>query len=378
MKILHTADLHLGHQLYGYDRREEQEAMLNRIAAIAEEEKPDALLLSGDIFHTANPSASISTLFADRINALRRKLPDMAIVVTAGNHDSGVRHEIFRRPWQSLGVTMIGTYHSENPEEHIIHLPGRGYIVAVPYIHTRNMPEDLFRTLSTEVEKRNTEGLPVVLCAHTTVEGCDTRGHDMINIGGIDALKVSDFGEGFDYIALGHIHKPQNITACIRYSGTPLPVSFDETYPHSVSMVEIAAHGSEPDITELAVPNPHPLITFPCAEGGAHDECLKAITQLPEDLNAYVRVNLKTEGYLPSLAASDYEKACRERNCRFCLINPVREKGNEVKGKPLTVHEFKQMQPEDVFSRYLEEKGIEFTDDMHELFNHVIESLDRE
>jgi len=127
MKILHTSDWHLGHTLYNCDRAEEQAAMLEQMRRIVVDEQPDLFLLSGDVYHTSQPSASVQTMFADALLAIHEACPAMTIVVTAGNHDSGMRHEIFRAPWRRFNVHTIGSLDRENPDSsHYPGIPGNG------------------------------------------------------------------------------------------------------------------------------------------------------------------------------------------------------------------------------------------------------------
>ncbi|MDE6652840.1 MAG: exonuclease SbcCD subunit D [Muribaculaceae bacterium] len=251
MKILHTSDWHLGHTLYNYDRTEEQRAMLDEITDVVRERKPDVFVLSGDVYHTSQPSAAVQKLFTEALVGIRDANPGMTIVVTAGNHDSGSKHEVFRTPWRALGVHAIGRLDKENIDDHIVEVAGKGYVVAVPYCNEKSIPEDFFQKLLDEVKQRNTEGRPVVLTAHTTVKGCDFSGHENASdymVGGIDSMEVSQFGSGYDYLALGHIHHEQYVHTGhhnVRYSGSPMAVSFDENFKHSVSVVEIGKHGDK-------------------------------------------------------------------------------------------------------------------------------------
>ena len=159
MKILHTSDWHLGHTLYNFDRTEEQTAMLAQIIDIVREEKPDAFLLSGDVYHTSQPSAAVQTMFTNAIVQIHETNPDMTIVITAGNHDSGTKHEIFKTPWQALKVFSVGNIDKEHPENHIIEVKGKkkpqdeikGYIVAVPYCYERSIPEGFFQEILDKV-----------------------------------------------------------------------------------------------------------------------------------------------------------------------------------------------------------------------------------
>ncbi len=259
MRILHTSDWHLGHTLYNQDRDEEQRDMLEQMAAIAADRKPDVFLVSGDLYHTSQPPAAVQHMLSDALVKIAEANSGMTVVVTAGNHDSGSRHEIFRTPWLAVNVHAIGTLDPDNPEKHIIEIPGKGYVIALPYCHERNMPEGYVRKLLDMVEERNKEGLPVVMSAHTTVKGCDFTGHDNASeysAGGIDCTDISSFGEGYDYLALGHIHHAQYVHTGrhnARYSGTPLPVSFDETYRHTVSLADIPHHGATPTLETIEI-----------------------------------------------------------------------------------------------------------------------------
>ncbi len=155
MKILHTSDLHLGHTLYGYDRTEEHEAMLRAIEAAVATHRPDALIISGDIFHISQPSAAVQRMFSESIARIHRMSPDMTTIAIAGNHDSPSRHEVFRTPWRELNVYAIGLPDTECPENHIIEVPGKGFIIAVPYVYSRNLPEGFYQSLLALTAEKN-------------------------------------------------------------------------------------------------------------------------------------------------------------------------------------------------------------------------------
>ena len=114
--------------LYNYDRTAEQTAMLQQMADIVRAEQPDVFLLCGDVYHTPQPSAAVQTLFTNALVNIHQANPSMTIVITAGNHDSGSKHEIFSTPWKTLNVYTIGNLNKENMEEHIIAVKDKGYI----------------------------------------------------------------------------------------------------------------------------------------------------------------------------------------------------------------------------------------------------------
>ena len=439
MKILHTSDWHLGHTLYNYDRTEEQQAMLEQMVSIVEEQKPDVFLLCGDVYHTPQPSAAVQTMLSDGLVRIHEAHPEMTIVMTAGNHDSGTKHEIFQTPWKALKVYAIGQLEKENLDEHIIEVPGKGYIVAIPYVNERTIPERLrvggtgmgfFQQLLDKVAVKNAEDLPVVMTAHTTVKGCDFTGHDhaterlrvgetsakrlstngaqessgIFTVGGIDSLELEEMGEGYDYLALGHIHHEQFVhsgkhkarsseshQACldgrvmtregkarVRYCGTPLPVSFDENFSHSVSMVEIGKHGDTPIVEKIEIQNPHPLVTLPTDGLASWEDAKELLGQFPDDIPAYIRLNVEIEDFLPVEANAEAASLTKGKQCRFCYINAKRKAANQSETNILTVQEFQEEKPIEIAKRYAEYIGISFDEDMTAMFNEVMEMVNSE
>ena len=272
MKIIHTADLHLGQVLYqNYDREDEHEHFFKQLMAWCRKESPDALVVSGDIFDIQSPSASTKRFFNERFVELARKNPEMTIVVTAGNHDSASRIQADSPVWDVAGVRMVGTAPSAGAMEaedgwqdkFIVRLKS-GYVIALPYMVGER--PTVIQSILDKVQEENVDGKPVVLMAHAAITGTDMQGHG--EIGKMRTQSVATMGRGWDYLALGHIHKPQTLdhpedalkedsvtypSGVARYSGSVLHVSCDETYPHSVSVVEIPAHGADVTIRPLRI-----------------------------------------------------------------------------------------------------------------------------
>lgn len=384
MKVLHTSDWHLGHTLYGYDRTEEQQSMLNQIKEIIKNEQPDVMVLSGDVYHTSQPSAAVQTMFTEAIVAMHRACPEMTIVVTAGNHDSGSRHEIYQTPWRELKVFAIGNIDKEKPENHIIEVPGKGFVIAVPYAYERNIPERFFQQLLAMVEERNTEGLPVVMMAHTTVEGCNFTGHDLTGpntVGGVDAVVHDYFGMGYDYLALGHIHHAQFIHDTehrMRYSGTPLAVSFDEDYEHSISMVIIEKHGAAPQVKEIRINNPHPLVTLPLEGTATWQDAKEMLKDFPKDKPAFIRLNVEVEDFLPAGASEEAQAIAAGKECKVCHINAKRPERERTSGQALTVQELQEISPIEIARRYISNVAGSFDEDMEAMFNEALEAINQE
>lgn len=384
MKILHTSDWHLGHSLYNHDRKEEQEDMLRQMVEIVKEHKPDLFLLAGDVYHTSQPSAAVLKQFVDALTLILNANPEMTIVATAGNHDSGTRHEIYSTPWKAQNVYTIGNLSRDNITDHIISIPGKGYVLAIPYTYERNIPDGFFQQLLDTVAEMNSENLPVIMTAHTTVNGCDFAGHDYTSestIGGIDAIDIKQMGEGYDYLALGHIHHAQFVHTGkhnVRYSGTPIAVSFDENYPHTVSLVEIASHGERPNVKEIDIHNIHPLVTLPTEGFTSWDNAKKLFANFPDNIPAYIRLNVEVEDMLPPNANDEARAIANGKECKFCIINAKRKEREKSDAKILSVQEFQAESPLDIAMRYANDKGCTFDDDIKELFNEVIKIINEE
>lgn len=384
MKILHTSDWHLGHTLYHFDRTEEQSALLDQLVDLTNREKPDVFLVSGDLYHTSQPSAAVQKLFAQTMVRLHDAHPAMTLVVTAGNHDSGSRHEVFRLPWEALNVHAIGQLDKANLDRHLIEVPGKGFVVAVPYVHESFLPDGFFQQLLDRVAERNPQQLPVVLSAHLSVQGCDFTGHDRATeatVGGIDAWNVSQLGEGYDYLALGHIHRPQFVHTGrhnVRYSGTPMAVSFDENYPHTVSIVEIGQRGDTPQVREVEIHNPRPLVTLPAQGTATWEEAQQLLRQFPDDQPAYLRVKVVVEDFLPVEAPLKAAALCEGKEARFCLLQTVRSESEKAERESLSVETFQQADPLDLVRRYAADIGSNFDSEMEALFREAVESLKQE
>lgn len=390
MKILHTSDWHLGHLLYNYERTEEQSDFLRQLTDIISTEQPDVMTVSGDVFHYSSPSATAQRMYTDALLAIHQACPEMEIVITAGNHDSASKLEVDRNLWSHFRVHVIGKPEGTQWQKHLIYIKEKGYVVAVPHIYPQNFPllyentpreercQYFFQTLLDEVERQNTACLPVVLMAHLALMGSDSTGHEE-PIGGMDFTPVSVLGEGYDYLALGHIHCPQTIrdnTHYARYSGTPLPVSFDEQYPHSVTIVEIDRHGDIPNIRILPIHNPKPLIIFP-KEPKPFDEVLEELKAFDEHLPAYLQVNVLVKDFLTPDCNERISMVLKDKACRFCHIKINWDRSHQEHSEvPLSLQEMKQISPLEVAKLFYQEKfGDEMDDELCTLFREVINDL---
>ena len=332
MKILHTADLHLGQVIYqNYDRSDEHRHFFRQLEQWCKEEQPDALLVSGDVFDIQQPSATVKKAFTDYFVHLHQVCPRMHIVITAGNHDSASRIQADSSVWELANAHLVGIppaidslniidgIPAEAPTrslwqyQYIIKLDN-GYVVALPYMTGER--KGIIQSILDKVADDNEMGLPVVLMAHQAVTGLDITGHGF-DIGTLKTLDVNVMGNGFDYLALGHIHKPQTIghqddamveeisyrAPVVRYSGSALHVSCDETYPHTVSLVDIDQHKGKVHIRQLRIDELRHFYVLPLdgTSFTSAEEALDAMKAfVAEGKRGYIRFRFDVNTDLPS------------------------------------------------------------------------------
>ena len=385
MKIIHTSDWHLGQNFFEYDRREDHDSMVEQLAELIKEENPDALIIAGDVYDIAAPNTTVQKEFAEHIVRLRDACPSAAIVCISGNHDSASRHEIYQTPWEALNVHMIGKVNMNDLAENIIRIKDKGWIVAVPYTNDRFLNDGFYKSMEDTVKNMTGESLPIVYVGHAAIKGRDYTGHLSQNdrfIGGIECTSIEEIGEAYDYIALGHIHKAQTFdNGRARYSGSPLPVSFDEVkrgYEHGFTIVEIDSHGSTPRIRTRDVTCPHPLVNIP-AEGFAEwNDVMRELRTFPSDIDAYIRLNvlLKGNSLLPLDKDIQIKNALSGKKARHAATNPTREEvekaaGSDSRQMSLTMTELQEMDPKLILKAHAEAVNAQFDKDFEEMFDAV-------
>ena len=394
-KFIHTSDWHLGQNFYSYYRSEEQADFLQQLTSIVRKHKPDALLVSGDIFHTPAPSNATVSLYVQSMLEIHNACPSMKIIVIAGNHDSASRLDSDSSLWKMAGVTVLGGISRKEGgladlQRHIIKVGDKGIVAAVPFAYPSGFPlvtpvslpadqrqRAYFQALLDKANHDNNENLPVVLMAHLAVSGSDITGHD--NIIMMESVGVQTLGQGYDYAALGHIHRPQNVTPQARYCGTPLAVSFDEQCEHSVSIVEIDHHGAMPRIETKRIKNIKPLHTIPPSEPVPFDEALQLLQKLDSNEPAYVRLNVSVERYLPHGAQERTAMAIADKACRFCEIKKTLTSAVQQQATQMTVEEFNAKAPIDIANQYFKDKlGKEMSEEQKKMFNHIYQLVNEE
>ncbi|RKU20702.1 hypothetical protein C6500_07750 [Candidatus Poribacteria bacterium] len=262
MRILHTADWHIGQRLHERSRLDEHKQFLNWLLETIHERKVDLLLVSGDIFDTSLPSADATNLYYRFLYRLFNET-DAYTVITAGNHDSA-RHLEAPREFLKMGrIHVVGI--ATEPADCVFPFPSdnpRVMVAAVPYLSETELPHVSYETEIEKTERYRERlksfytdcvsgmpaELPKILMGHLFVHGGDPSDSERnIQIGGATAIHASDFPDGVNYVALGHLHRPQTIKGTaypIRYSGSPIPLRFNETgYRKAVYLLGLSDDG---------------------------------------------------------------------------------------------------------------------------------------
>lgn len=259
MKLIHLSDLHLGKRVGEVSMLEDQAYILDRVLDIVDGAGPDALLIAGDVYDKSVPSAEAVTLFDDFLCRLaRRKLP---VLVISGNHDSPERLAFGSRLMEGAGVHLSPVYDGNVKPITLTDKHGPVDFWLLPFLkpaHLRRFyPEETIDSYTDAVgaaiahmnidpSRRN-----VLLC-HQFVTGAATCESEELIVGGTDNVDAAVF-DGFDYVALGHLHGPQNVgSSRIRYCGTPLKYSFSEASQYK--SVTVAELGEKGDLTLHTVP----------------------------------------------------------------------------------------------------------------------------
>lgn len=252
MKLIHLSDLHIGKRVNEVSMLEDQKYILDRILEIIDAERPEAVLISGDVYDRSTPSAEAVTLFDDFLWQLSLRKREVFII--SGNHDSAERLAFGGRLMESTGIHLSPVYDGTVSPILLSDEYGQVRFWLLPFVkpaHVKRFyPEETIESytdaLKVAVEKMDVDpSQRNVLLTHQFVTGSATCDSEEINVGGTDNVDAAVF-EGFDYVALGHIHGPQNIgSERIRYCGTPLKYSFSEaSHQKSVTVAELGEKGS--------------------------------------------------------------------------------------------------------------------------------------
>ena len=391
MRILHTADWHIGQTLNGWTREAEHRLWLETLADLIEREAVDVLMVAGDVFDGINPSGAAQSLFYSALGQFKRRRPDLVTVITSGNHDPAARLEAPSPILAALDVHVFGSVR-QTPHQgvdfaaHMVPLFASGadpvaWICAVPFLRAADLPGLSFsaeegrgspivaaaRRFYAEMAAaaRDIAGAaPILAMGHLHCAGAEeSEGAERrILIGGEHALPPDVFPQAFDYVALGHLHRPQTLDGGrVRYSGSPFPLSAAEVgYRHGVTLIELAAGG----LTHRHIDMPRPAEMIRIPEIGAtsfakFETALAQITvapDLPASLHPFVYVSLQADGPAAVLA-TEAERLLATAPLRIAGIRVHRIGQHDASPAPISLSD---TSPEALFRlAFLKANGVE-------------------
>ncbi len=383
MRIIHTADWHMGQTLAGYARESEHRAALADLVSIAAARSADALIVAGDVFDHQNPSGEAQRLYFETIVALKRACPHMTIVITAGNHDAAGRLEAPAQLLRSMDVHVVGNIRRISGRidaaHHLVPLRGtsgatKAHVLAVSYPTAACLPPfgslaegeghssivEATRALYAELMRETgagRDGLPLIVTGHLhVIGGIESEGAERrILVGGQHAVPVSIFPEQAAYVALGHLHKPQSVVReNVRYSGSLLPLSAAELgYRHGVTLVTLESGRVE--VEEIPITRPVAFLRVPESgeigvdELDARLDALGLAADLPLDQRPFLQIHLARNG-LPPGHREQVDRIAEAYPVRIAGISvtPAPESDQRDAGQTETVR-LADLQPEHIF-----------------------------
>lgn len=393
MKLIHTADWHLGQTFFEYDRKAEHEQFLSWLRQQIKNKEVDLLLIAGDIFDSPNPSAESQRIYYHFLRTVSAENPNLQVIIIAGNHDSAARLEAPNPLLEDMNVIVRGvvkrTDKGEIDYHHlIVPLDKGGYCLAVPYLRQGDYPQS--ETYAQGVQKmyetlyeivREGEGR-VIAMGHLQATGSEISENDRSErtvIGGLECISPNSFSKDIAYTALGHLHRGQRVSGRenVRYAGSPLPMSFAEkNYKQGVTLVDI---DDSVNIERIEFDVPVKLLSIP-ASPLPLEEVLNEILQLPDGeistTSPYVEIKVLITGPEPSLR-HQVEEALKTKSVRLARIAAVMPK-SETDAKSITYEELQTLNPLemalDIYRRRY--AGEEMPKEMTALMQRVIQEVE--
>ena len=409
MRLLHTSDWHLGQTLHNFDRTHEHQCFLDWLLDTIVAEEADALLIAGDVFDNSNPSAASQRQLYRFLQQARARAPQLDIVVIAGNHDSPGRLEAPGPLLEAHGTRVVGhvvrdAEGSIDLERFIVPLTGKdgevkAWCVAIPFLRPGDVPrvageagDDAFDTYLAGIRllyrqaydlarARAGAGQAILAMGHCHMVGGDASpdSERRIVIGGTEALPASMFGPDIAYVALGHLHLAQRVgqQEHLRYSGSPLPLSFAEVgYKHQVLRIDLEGARAAA-IEPLHVPRAVELLRVPANPAPVKQAIAELVSldlpELPRDAWPYLEVRVLLDAPEPGLRAQ-VEAALEGKPVRLAKIEPTRRIVTTAGTEPaLSLDQLAQLQPDDIFRRLWQQRfGEDAPDDQLAAFTELL------
>lgn len=373
MKLIHLSDLHLGKRVNELSMLEDQEYILNETLKIIDTEKPDGVMIAGDVYDKAVPPAEAVKLFDDFLVRLSKR--QLQVYIISGNHDSPERLAFGGRLMELSGIHISPVYDGSVQPLSFDDEFGRVNIYLLPFIkdiHVKKyFPEaainnysDALRTvidsMDINCDERN------ILAAHQYITNSERTGSEDIPLGGLDNVDPCVF-EGFDYVALGHLHRPQNVDGeRMRYCGSPLKYSFSEIRDQkSVTVVEL---GEKNNVTVRTVPL-IPLRDMKEIKGKYDDITLRSYYENTSYQEDYIHIILTDENDV-------YNAVGKLRSIYHNLMKIDYENSRTLHSSEIKEVKIEQKTPLELFAELFKmQNGREMTGEQEDFIREALEEI---
>lgn len=395
MKILHTADWHLGRRLHGQELTPEHDFMLGEIIAILREHRINALVHAGDVFDSANPPTNaLKQYYSFLTEAIQTGCG--TVIITGGNHDSPAALNAPKYLLETMNIHVVGGA-TEDVKDEIIPIKDTsgnvlGYCAAVPFLRDKDLRYSLPGESDDERSKRIVEGirghyeraataalekmktanhehLPLIATGHLFAQGgitgdLDTK--EQIHVGNLGQIGADAFPEAFSYVALGHLHRPQRVGKrdMVRYSGSPVPLDFSERDDgKEVVIVEWNKNNNSPTIESVPLTAHRRLM-----------RCSGTWSEIETELNAYdaskyalptfaeLRILPNSDGVFGGMNADEHFRSLAEKlhGAQMLVLRVVQERAHVLpafSGNASTDARLEELDREFVFEELLKREG---------------------
>ena len=388
MRIIHTADWHLGQTFYSFERASEHRVFLEWMASILKERDTDLLLIAGDVFDSPNPSAESQRMFYSFLTRVTTENPSLKVIITAGNHDSAARLEAPNPLLHSFNTNVSGIVHYKNDEidyeRMIIPVDENTCCLAVPYLRHNDLPtaesysEGIAKFYSELYNIAKQRYSTIIAMGHLQASGAEVSVSDNSEhaiIGGMEGIDASFANDGIAYFALGHLHRAQRVSGRenVRYSGAPLPMSFAERNNRQ-SVTEAVIENGKTTIEKLFFDTPVKLLSIPDSPKPL-DEVLPLLESLkPGEITTtspFLEIRILVTEYDPAIRAK-IEEALAGKDVRLARIEAVSE-NKDGEQRVITYEDFKKASPDELMQDiYRRRNGKDLPETLKILLDEII------
>ena len=379
MRLLHTSDWHLGHTIKEVTRDYEHAAFLTWLRELCTRERPDVLVVTGDVFDSATPPASAERMWFEFLAAVRRALPAMDVVAIAGNHDSPARLGAASAVLRELGVHVIGGLPRTDAgiDFDRILIPvagGAGLVAAVPFLRPVDVAPDvedplaaIYGEVMTAARARRRADQALVVLGHLYVTGAEPSylSERRVSIGGQESASLRLFPDDIDYVALGHMHRAQRVgRETIRYAGAPIALSLDErNYRHQVVVVDFDG-GRVKEMHSIDVPQVIDIVRVPARGAAVLADVIEELKALPARLDGddptrpYLEVVVALERPEPRLRTT-IEAALDGKRPRLVQLRVELSGDGAALGDRIVAKRLAELDPREVFAKLWARSHVE-------------------